>query len=328
MGQEVTSSQSHIWTSFTTSNRRKLLSILVASLILLVALLLPIKAWTREKSHQSPQKLMPVSTIKESKAVAMLIQELDRSPEDKSAKPGLDSLSRTWEEFGRDLEADGSFSNSQLGEIIVKQVQSISALIDFAIQDKAPDFEETREDLNRQLESLLGLTRMAESANDSVQTALLVVSSIACECETQRCIRMLALYDSLFCNPEEQEDQGKDFRKPHWHQWRTNIGQTAARLNRKTRHGSNRPVAIIDFAQVNGIEEIVGNLEIPSWILFDKGGQIATLIAGNSDPIDIAQAVERWLQETAKAQSDLDQKAKMLIQTKQVNEGGTENGKR
>lgn len=216
---------------------------------------------TSDKPNQSAQELIPTSTIKESKAVAMLIQELDAAPGNKSTQLRLDWLSKTWGEFAGDLEADWSFSNSQIGQIIVRQVQSISSFLDYATQDKASQFEETAEDLNVQLESLLGLSRMAESPNDSIHTALLVVSSIACQCETQRSIRMLALYDSLFCNRDHQKDKGMDY---HGHQWRTNTAQTAARLNRKTRHGSNPPVAIIDFAQVYRIGEIVANLEIPS----------------------------------------------------------------
>ncbi len=323
--------------------------ILFAQIALLFILVSSVASSDGKKSEGERNERSPrLPTIEVDEAITSLIDYLQVAKSSTTCESEMDSLRERWQKIATTIASDTTLKNSGIGKIIVKQIGSISSILDYQSDGSNFGLEETKQELNTALETLYGLMRMADAARDSVHTALLVVSSVACECETERCIRMLALYDSLFHSGEKallqedvrdalKQDSTKDIRDPkqvNLQEWRSTVAQVARRLNSKSRISENHLAAILDFFQTQAIEDVVGTFEIPSWLLFDRNGNLAMLIGGSSNPDDAAETLTSWLGKTLRTGLKKDKSTQEnntgegVAPETQATEGGNEDGKR
>ncbi|MGQ9603477.1 MAG: hypothetical protein ACUVUU_04640 [bacterium] len=330
-------SESDKWREAAQVNKRKSLWTLIAQLALLLSLLVPAGASSDKKGSQPKRMPIQRSILQTAREIHSLIDYL-QTPSNKSPSQQVDSLKVNWRRIASIIESDTTLPNSGIGQVIQKQTQGISDFLRCSTVESTIDLEETKEELNVALETLSGLMRMAEATNDSIPTALLVVSSIACECETERCISMLSLYDSLFFSNREdsQRDDNTDPKQANSQDLPTTVPQTATRLNSKSRIAENHLVAILDFVQAQGIEDVVGILEIPYWLLFDRQGNVAMIIGGDTNPIDVAETLTSWLGEGLDSRLEKGRESSeadiyregIFPETKGIREGGLEDGRR
>ena len=175
----------------------------------------------------------------------------------------LKDLSGLWHDrfAGRQTDSIPHLS-SPLKQLASMQVDHISTLLDrpdtvglTSGTDSTDHLTETALAV-RHLSYLLPLVT---AARDSLRSSLLVVSSVGCECELERCAKMAALYDSI------QTDS------------------------------LPAPMAMVDLMQIPPLEDLIGPVDIPYWILFTEDGRPATLLAGDADPEDIRPTIASWL---------------------------------
>jgi hypothetical protein len=109
------------------------------------------------------------------------------------------------------------------------------------------------------INQLSNLAPLVLAARDSIRSSLLVVSSVGCRCELERCASMARLFASMHSD--------------------TLI----------------TPIAMIDLMQVPPLEDLLGKIDIPYWVLFSENGYPATIIEGASDAEDVRYSVVSWL---------------------------------
>jgi hypothetical protein len=115
------------------------------------------------------------------------------------------------------------------------------------------------DEVTQSIKQLSDLHRIVLAARDSIRSSLLVVSSVGCRCELARCSRMAKLFESM---------------------------QSEA---------LNGPVAMVDLIQTPPLENLLGNVTIPYWILFSETGDSSTIIEGASDAVEVRASVVSWL---------------------------------
>lgn len=177
----------------------------------------------------------------------------------------LPELRHLWHErFGNRLSASDSLPDprSPVEELFARQIGHAYSILDGV---KAPEdtldetgyriFSEARDAVHH----LANLVPLVWAARDSARSALLVVSSVGCECELRRCEDMLRLYESL----RQDSSSGR--------------------------------VTMVDFMQVPSLGDIVGPIDIPYWVLFDESGEMTLVVGGNSDPEDVRSNILSWL---------------------------------
>jgi len=174
-------------------------------------------------------------------------------------------LRNLWHErFGNRLSASDSLPDprSSVDELSAGQIGHVYSILDGveAPEDTLDEtgyriFSEARDALHH----LANLVPLVRAARDSTRSALLVVSSVGCECELRRCEDMLRIYESL----RQDSSSGR--------------------------------VTMVDFMQVPSLGDIVGFVDIPYWVLFDESGEMALVVGGNSDPEDVRSNILSWL---------------------------------
>ena len=162
---------------------------------------------------------------------------------------------------------------SLLEELTNMQIDHISSLLGGS--EKPGLSSDTDRDVNlgqaaRAVNRLATLIPLVRAARDSLRSSLLVVSSVGCKCELERCATMAGLYASL---------RGD-----------TLIG----------------PMAMVDVMESSPLEVLLGSVDIPYWILFTEDGQPGTLVEGDSYPEDVTASVASWFGVTKSTQTKPD----------------------
>ena len=147
-------------------------------------------------------------------------------------------------------------------KLFALQIDHITSLLN----DPAPQQDASSTGLDRHLDEttraidqLTNLSPLVLAARDSIRSSMLVVSSVGCGCELARCANMAKLFDSMHSD--------------------SLIG----------------PIAMIDLMQIPPLEELLGQVTIPYWVLFGENGDAATLIEGASDAEDARASILSWL---------------------------------
>jgi hypothetical protein len=109
------------------------------------------------------------------------------------------------------------------------------------------------------IKNLALLEPLLSRARSSRRSALLVVSSVACECELRRCEKMLSLYSSL------------------------------------AKAQPSPAIAVIDLMEMPFLQRTLGSDTIPAWFLFNSKGYPASIVGGDSDPQEIRPSLFSWL---------------------------------
>ena len=181
------------------------------------------------------------------------------------ASQSLRDLGHLWHErFGNRLSASDSLPDPRppVEELFARQIGHVYSILDGV---EAP--EDTLDEIGYRILSeardavhhLSNLVPLVEAVRDSVRSALLVISSVGCECELRRCEEMMRLHESL------RQDS------------------------------SSGPVTMVDVMQVPSLSDIVGPVDIPYWVLFDENGERVFVVGGNSDPEDVKSNILSWL---------------------------------
>ncbi len=213
---------------------------------------------------------------------------------------------------------DSIIATSQIGQVILLQGQRISRLIEKADSSVgASATEEVLSEITQTSAELERLIPIFTATSNSKRSALLVVSSVGCACELERCSKMKALYDSLRVgfardNPDSATrhnlNGGGDGRESPGDHTKSNIlesslgGENSSPDSVSSLHSNsltgadpNLAISMIDLMQVPALEKVLGVIDIPSWILFDETGSATTIVAGDSDPTEIRMMLESWL---------------------------------
>ncbi|MFC1800065.1 hypothetical protein ACFL2Z_04035 [Candidatus Eisenbacteria bacterium] len=149
--------------------------------------------------------------------------------------------------------------------LFVLQIDHVTSILnDSAPQQDAPgDAPGTRlDEAVLAIEQLSSLSPLVQAARNSNRSSLLVVSSVGCACELRRCSRMTELYATM---------------------------RSSATVG---------PIAVVDLMQVPPLEDLLGQITGPYWILFNEDGDAATIIEMASNAGDVRASVVSWLDES------------------------------
>jgi hypothetical protein len=181
-----------------------------------------------------------------------------------ATKPSQE-LKKLWHErFGNRVSAPDSLPDprSSVDQLFARQIRHVYSVLD-GVGAPADTLDETGHRIFSEardaVHHLANLVPLVRAAIDSARSALLVVSSVGCECELRRCEDMMHLYESL------RQDS------------------------------LNGPVTMVDVIQVPSLSDIVGPVDIPYWVLFDESGEMALVVGGNSEPEDVRSNILSWL---------------------------------
>ena len=181
------------------------------------------------------------------------------------ASPGetLEELRRIWEgRFGTHMPDSLPEPGSPLETVFRMQIDRVASELgrdDDPEKTPAADIAKRLGRVRRAIHHLSNLVPLVSAARDSSESALLVVSSVGCACELERCENMLSVYESISGDAP--------------------IG----------------PMAAVDLMEVPVLEDVLGAMDIPYWVLFDRRGYPGTMVAGDSDADDVRSAVLEWL---------------------------------
>lgn len=174
----------------------------------------------------------------------------------------LEDLRYLWQSrFTDDLADSVPPAASPLEKLANMQIDHISSLLD--VSEGPPGAPGIDGDVNldeaaRAITQLATLIPLVRAARDSLRSSLLVVSSVGCKCELERCATMAGLYASIRAD--------------------TLIG----------------PMAMVDVMEFPPLEDLLGPVDIPYWILFTEDGRPGTLVGGDSDPEDVSAGIASW----------------------------------
>jgi hypothetical protein len=189
--------------------------------------------------------------------------EINKPVDGVSPGEALEELKQAWtDRFGMHAPDSLSDLGSPLEAVFRMQIDRVASVLGRGGDPKASPADDIAKRLGRARRAighLSHLVPLVSAARDSSSSALLVISSIGCECELERCDNMLSLYESV---------SGE-----------TPIG----------------PMAAVDLMEVPALEEVLGPMAIPYWVLFDQRGNPGTIVAGDSDVDDVRSAVLEWL---------------------------------
>ncbi len=174
-------------------------------------------------------------------------------------------LKKLWHErFGNRLSTSDSLPDprSSVDQLLARQIGHVYSILD-GVGAPADTLDGTKYSVFGEardaIHNLADLAPLFQAAKDSIRSALLVVSSVGCECELRRCEDMTRLYESL---------RGDS---------------------------SNCTVTMVDVMQVPSLSDVVGPVDMPYWALFDEGGKLTLLVGGNLDPDDVKSNIRSWL---------------------------------
>ena len=185
------------------------------------------------------------------------------------ASPGetLEEIRQTWTgRFG--MYAPDSLAEpvSPLEAVFRMQMDRVASALgrdDDPEKNPADDITKSLGRVRRAIHHLSNLVPLVSAARDSSESVLLVVSSVGCACELKRCENMLSLYESI------------------------------------SGDAPTGPMAAVDLMEVPVLEDVLGPMDIPYWVLFDRRGYPGTMVAGDSEADDVRSAVLEWLGATA-----------------------------
>ncbi len=189
--------------------------------------------------------------------------ESDETVDRASLGETLEELRQTWTgRFGMlapDLLPEPGSPLEAVFRMQMDRVASALGRDDDPEKNTAADIAKSLGRARRAIHHLSNLVPLVSAARDSSESVLLVVSSVGCACELKRCENMLALYESISGDAP--------------------IG----------------PMAAVDLMEVPALEDVLGAMDIPYWVLFDRRGYPGTMVAGDSDADDVRSAVLEWL---------------------------------
>jgi hypothetical protein len=173
----------------------------------------------------------------------------------------LEEIGGIWRDRIKGMASDSlSVAASSLEKILRLQIDYITSLLEPPPQFEDDTGTEARlDEAVGAIKALSNLSPLALARRDSMRSALLVVSSVGCACEMERCSKMIELFASM------QAD---------------------------TLGG---PAATVDLMQVPPLENLLGYVTIPYWIFFDEIGEVSTVIEGASDAEDVRAGIVSWL---------------------------------
>jgi|GEM_PF-6428021 len=175
----------------------------------------------------------------------------------------LEEIRQAWHNRIEGLTIDSlTIADSSVEKIFGMQIDYITSVLEGqpSSRDTAGPYKDVRLDQAvSAIKELSSLSPLAVARRDSLRSSLLVVSSVGCACEMERCSRMIELFASM------QTD---------------------------TLGG---PVAMVDLMQVPPLEDLLGYVTIPYWIFFSEIGEVSTVIEGASDAEDVRASVLAWL---------------------------------
>ena len=175
----------------------------------------------------------------------------------------LEEISRMWHNriAGQRPESTG-VQDVLIGRLFGLQIDHITSLLNGSPPRQDTSGTDTALRLGEAAQAISQLSNLSPlvlAAKDSIRSSLLVISSVGCKCEIERCASMATLFASM------QSD--------------TLIG----------------PTAMVDLMQVPPLEDLLGPIDMPYWILFSEHGHPATTIEGASDAEDVRSSVLSWL---------------------------------
>jgi len=175
----------------------------------------------------------------------------------------LEELSGQWTATLARWQNDSPPTGEALIEsLFVLQIDHITSIL----SDPAPQQDASGDAAGKRLDEavlaidqLSSLSPLVQAARNSNRSSLLVVSSVGCACELRRCSRMTELYATMRSS--------------------STVG----------------PIAVVDLMQVPPLEDLLGQITGPYWILFNEDGDAATIIEMASDAKDVRASVVSWL---------------------------------
>jgi hypothetical protein len=152
-------------------------------------------------------------------------------------------------------------ADSTAEKIFGAQIDYITAMLErrSSLRDDAEGSYSHLDEVAGAVKQLSNVSPIVQAAGDSIRSSLLVISSVGCACEMERCSTMVDLFGVIQADP---------------------LGG---------------PIAMVDLMQAPVLEDVLGPVTIPYWILFDEKGRISTLIEGASDAPDVRASVASWL---------------------------------
>jgi len=175
----------------------------------------------------------------------------------------LEEVSSNWNDRIKGLPSDSlSAADSPVEKLLRLQIDHITSLLERppSLGDNTGTGSEARlDEAADAMKQLASLTPLVLASRDSMRGSLLVISSVGCACEMERCSTMVELFASM---------QGDTL---------------------------GGPIAMVDLMQVPVLEDLLGQVTIPYWIFFDEKGSISTLIEGASDAADVRAGILAWL---------------------------------
>jgi hypothetical protein len=197
---------------------------------------------------------------------------ISRIHEDIQSFSKVDNIppSRIFEEIGRRWRSEVASQRPdsvRAGDALIErlfrhQINHVTALLSDPVsrQDASSATADMRlDEVTQAVSQLTQLSPLVLAARDSIRSSLLVISSVACACELRRCSRMTELFTTIHSA--------------------TLIG----------------PIAVVDITQVPPLEDLLGQIIGPYWILFNEDGDAATVIERASDAEDVRASVVSWL---------------------------------
>jgi hypothetical protein len=175
----------------------------------------------------------------------------------------LEEVGSIWHDRIKGMASDSlRVADSPLEKLFGIQIDYVTSLLEG--QSSPSDNADPHRDAHLDesvgaIKELSSLSPLVLASRDSMRSSLLVVSSVGCACEIERCSRMTELFGSL------QAD---------------------------TLGG---PVAMVDLMQVPSLEDLLGCVTIPYWVFFSEIGEVSTVIEGASDAGDVRASVVSWL---------------------------------
>jgi len=232
------------------------------TLLVIPAIVLGVDKDKAAKDSGKPIPLISIEALNGLKDVGKAVEA--RGAADTSAIAEIRLIENVWVHAFRSKLGDSSVVRQSPAERLAgAQIQFIDSMFAATKLPTTPDTPPRRapkaDYVAAAVSSLVSMEPILRSLHDSKRSALLVVSSVICECGRKRCDKMLAVYNS-----------------------------TAA-LHPLF------PMSVVDEIKMPSVTKSLGVTTIPSWVLFDAEGAPASIITGFEEPDDVKSALESWL---------------------------------
>lgn len=175
----------------------------------------------------------------------------------------LEHVCRAWNDGIKNLPADSlSAPVTFIEKLLHLQTDHITSLLEQATSSRDTSnagVEMRLDEAASAIKEVSAIPPLVLAARDSTRSSLLVISSVGCACEMERCSKMVDLF---------------------------------ALMQADTLEG---PIAIVDLMQAPVLEDLLGQVTIPYWILLNEHGDVSTLIEGASEAAEVRASVVSWL---------------------------------